>query len=118
MEFLNNLLALFAGLAGFAAFITLLVNVGKRLKWIPDGAAPMVVKWLNLGGLVVVGILSLVAPNMIPFVDSALGTLAEIGGLLLQLLTFVFAWPLANRISGFTYGGVRKFPLVGYSHSG
>ena len=116
-SFLNDLVALFLTLGGFAAFITFVVNILKRFGVIPDGSADMWVKYLNLAGLVVVGILSFVVPDAIPVVDNVLGLLAQLGGILLPILAVLLGWPVANAISGFTYGKTKNVPLLGYSHS-
>ena len=117
MEFLNDLVALFLTLAGVAAFVTFLVNVGKRIGWVSDGNAEMAVKYLNFAAFVIVGILFFTVPNSIPVVDNVLGLLAQLGGVLLPILSLLLGWPVANAVSGFTYRHTRKFPLLGYSHT-
>jgi hypothetical protein len=116
MEFLNELLTLFIGLAGFAAFIAFVVNVLKRFGVVTDGNAAIWVKWLNLIGLVIVGVLYLLVPGAIPVVDQVLGLLAQLGGVLFPILALALGWPVANGISGKVHNGIRGFPLLGYSH--
>jgi len=117
MEFLNELVALFATLAGFAAFIALVVNILKKFGIVSDDSAGLWAKVLNLVGLVVVGVLYLVVPDAIPAVDKILGLLAELGGVLLPILALVLGWPVMNRVSKFAHDNVRGVPLLGYSNS-
>ena len=115
--FLNDLVALFLSLAGFAAFITFLVNVLKRFGIVTDGTADMWVKYLNLAGFVVVGILSFTIPDAIPVVDNVLRLLAELGGIVLPILALLLGWPVANVISDKVYKNTRGVWLLGYSNS-
>jgi len=117
MEFLNELLALFVSLAGFAAFIAFIVNILKRFGVVKDDTASMWVKVINLVGLVIVGVLYLFLPGTIQVVDQVLGLLAQLGGVLLPLLALAAGWPLANAISGKVHDNVRGVPLLGYSNS-
>ena len=117
MEFLNELVALFLSLAGFAAFITFVVNILKRFGIVTDGTADQWVKYLNLAGLVIVGVLFFVVPNAIPVVDQVLGLLAQLGGVLLPIIALVLGWPLANAISGKVHNNVKGVPFIGHSNS-
>ena len=117
MDFLNELLTLFVGLAGFAAFIAFAVNILKRVGIVQDGTADVWVKWLNLAGLVIVGVLYMLVPGTIPLVDQVLGLLAQLGGVLLPLLALALGWPVANGISSKVHSGVRDFRLFGYSNT-
>lgn len=117
MEFLNELVALFATLAGFGAFIALVVNILKKFGIVNDGNADLWAKGLNLAGLVVVGVLFLAVPDALPVVDKILGLLAELGGVVLPLLALVLGWPVMNRVSKFTHDNVRGVPLLGKSNS-
>jgi len=114
---LNDLVTLFLSLAGFAAFITFLVNILKRFGIVKDGTADVWVKWLNFAGFFVVGIMFYTFPDAIPVVDQVLGLLAQLGGVLLPVLALLFGWPVANGISKFTHDNTRQFPILGYSHS-
>ena len=116
MEFLEQLIALFVSLAGFAAFITFVVNLMKSRGWIKDGLADKWVKYLNLAGLVIVGIMYFAYPGAITIVDQVLGSLAQLGGILLPAVALGLGWPLANGISGKVHNGVRGFPLLGTSN--
>lgn len=116
MEILQEILNLFLSLAGFAAFITFLVNFGKFIGWIKDGTADLWVKYLNFAGLVVVGVLFFAFPGAISLVDQILGLLAELGGVLLPLLALALGWPVANAVSGFTHSKIRGVLVLGHSH--
>ena len=117
MDFLNELLVLFGGLAGFAAMISLIVNVLKRFGVVTDGTADLWVKYLNLAGLVIVGVLWLVVPDTIPVIDQILSLLAQLGGVVLPLLALALGWPVANSVSAFTHKNVKGVKLFGYSNS-
>lgn len=116
-SFLNELVTLFLSLAGFGAFITLVVNILKLVGVVKDGTADLWVKYLNLAGLVIVGVLFFAAPDAIPFVDRILGLLAELGGVLLPILALVLGWPIANFASEKTYGKIKGVKLLGYSNT-
>lgn len=114
---LQTILTLYLGLAGFAAIIAFLINLGKRVGWVKDGMAEKWSQWLNFVGLVVVGVLYFVAPTAIPYVDSILGALANLGGVLFPVLALIFGWPIAVGVSSFTHNKTRGFPIFGFSHS-
>ena len=116
-DWLGALITYFATLTGFAAFVTFVVNIAKRFGWVSDGNAGMVAKYLNLAGLVVVGVLQVIFPQAISSIDIILGLLAQLGGVLLPILALVFSWPVANSFSGFTHDNVRGVKLIGYSNS-
>jgi membrane protease YdiL (CAAX protease family) len=116
-DWLGALVTFFLSLAGFAAFIAFVVNIAKRFGWVDDGQADMLAKYLNLFGLVVVGILQIVVPGAIAPVDTILGLLAQLGGVLFPILALLFGWPVANAVSSFTHNRVRGVPLIGYSYS-
>lgn len=117
-DWLGALVTFFLSLSGFAAIIAFIVNIAKRFGWVTDGQADQVAKYLNLAGLVIVGILQAVAPGAIGPVDTILGLLAQLGGVLFPILALLFSWPVANAVSGFTHNNVRgvKFLALGYSH--
>ena len=117
MDILQTILALYLSLAGFAAIITFVINVGKKFGWVKDGIAEKWSQWLSFGGLVVVGVLYFVAPDAIPYVDNILGALANLGGVLLPIAALILGWPVAVGVSAFTHSKTRGFPLFGYSHS-
>lgn len=117
MEYLQEIVTLFLSLAGFGAFIALLVNIGKRFDWIKDGTADQVVKWINFIGLFVVGILYFVAPSTIPLIDQILAALANLGGLVFPILALVLGWPLANASAKWTHDNVKGFRVLGFSRS-
>jgi len=118
-DWVQALVTFYFSLAGFAAIITFVINIMKKFNWVSDGQADQWAKWLNLGGLVVVGILQVFAPGAISPVDTILGLLAQLGGVLFPILALLFHWPVANAISGFVHNQVRgfKFLALGYSHS-
>lgn len=86
MEFINELFALIAPYAGFAALVAVLVQLGKQYKVIADGDAGKISAVLNLAGGVAVYALSKFA------VGFDFATADTVFGELSQILTAVFAF--------------------------
>ena len=116
-DWLGGLISYFASLTGFAAIITFGVNIAKQFGWVKDGAAGTVAKYLNLAGLIIVGVLQFAAPQAIGPIDTILGLLAQLGGVVFPILALLFSWPVANAVSGFTHNNVRGVKFLGYSNS-
>lgn len=107
----QDLLMQFAGLAGFAAFVALLVNVLKSVKLVSDGNAETWSAGLNLIGLVGLYLLRIIKPDIVP------------GDTDTQIAVFVTAMtPMVNWIlmllsSKVAHKAVRGFPFLGRSYS-
>lgn len=110
---IDALVSSLPGLAGVAALITLLVNVGKRFGLVKDGQAPTWSAGLNLLALIGLFIAQVTGyTNLIPIIDEQAGSLALA---LSAVLAFVFQL-FASRIAH--DNALAGAPLIGTSHSG
>lgn len=108
---LAGLLVEFLKLAGFATLVTVLINVGKTLGWVKDGAAPNISLGFNLVGLVALYALRLFRPDAdMGYIDGVLGTLAQIVTLVAGLVVQLGASKLAHK-------AVQGTPVIGKSFS-
>ena len=99
MEFINELVALVAPYAGFAALVAVLVQLGKQYKLIADGDAGKISAALNLlGGVIVYAVSKFVVGFDFVGADNVLGEVANI-------LTAVFAFVAQ-------VGGSKVFYLI------
>ncbi len=108
MDILNMLLTQLASLAGVAAFFAFLINALKQFGIIEDGDAPRWNAALNLIALVVLFVFG--KTLNVPGIDQALGQIALLGMLILQL----FGQMLVTRAVHYT---VRGISLIGTSYS-
>lgn len=108
----DSILVEFGTLLGFAALVSLIVNVLKVLGVVKDGTADKWVAGINFAGVLALAIVRFVVPdlNILP-IDSALGELAVIGGYILSFVTMILG-------SKLTYLAVKGLPLIGRSNSG
>lgn len=108
---LEGLMLQFVGLVGVGALITFLINIGKVAGIVKDGTVPTWATGINLFGLVVLFLLKVFVPNAdIGKLDGAAGTIAQIGVLILGLITQV----LGGRLAHFSFRGTW---LIGKSYS-
>lgn len=99
------------GLGGVAAFITVLINAGKRIGVIKDGQAPAWSFGLNLIGMAAYLALQQLAPGTdVGQIDQSAGEFAKIGFIILGLVGQL-------AISRGTNAVLRGTPLISYSHS-
>ncbi|MFA5035712.1 MAG: hypothetical protein WC479_00855 [Candidatus Izemoplasmatales bacterium] len=107
----NEIVVEVIALAGFAALVALLVNVGKLIGFIKDGDA---VKWsggLNLLGILALFITRLFLPTFdVSGIDQTLLTIATIG-------TYVLSYVMSLGISKLTHIAVKGLPVIGKSYS-
>lgn len=119
--FLESILLEFGTLLGFAAFVSMLINVGKMIHWrdkegntvylIPDGTADKWIAGLNLAGVIALYIIRLVIPEFdVLQVDTLLGEIALAG-------TYLLGFVLMLVGSKITYFGTRGLPVIGTSNS-
>lgn len=95
---LLSLASQFVALVGVGALLALVVNVLKVAGVVKDDTAPTWVTGLNLAGLVILFLLRVFAPGTdIGQLDGAAGTIAQIGVLILGLVTQVLGSKLAHR---------------------
>jgi hypothetical protein len=111
MEYLDLVLKLVAGLAGFPALLAALINVAKYFGWLADGQAGKVneiahlVVYVGVGALVLLGKVDLLAG-----IDVQLGAVAQ---LLLAVLAFLSSIGIAGKV----HENLAGLPVIGYSHS-
>jgi len=99
-------------LLGFAAFVSLLVNVLKYFGVVKDGTADKWVAGFNFAGVMALFIVRLYIPEYDPIpVDTMLGQIASVGFYILDFVVMIFG-------SKATYSAVKGLPLVGKSLSG
>lgn len=97
------------GLAGFAAVLALLVNVGKQAGWIKDGDAGAWYVGGQLGVTLAVYVLAIVSPGFDwGTADNTAAQLAQAGALLLSAVG-----PLV--VGALTHKGAKGLPVVGFS---
>ena len=89
---LSDLVLQYGSLAGVAAFVSALINVGKALNVVQDGQAPMYSLVLNVVGFAGFALLGVFAPTIeVAGINTAAGAIAQaalyILGLVLQLGT-------------------------------
>ncbi len=107
----NEIVVEVLALAGFAALIALLVNVGKLIGFIKDGDA---VKWsggLNLLGILALFVTRLFLPTFdVSGIDQTLLTIATVG-------SYILGYVLELGISKLTHIAVKGLPVIGKSYS-
>lgn len=95
---LVELASRFVALVGVGGLIALLVNVLKVVGWAKEGTIPTWTTGLNLAGLVILFVLQVFVPNAdITKLDGIAATIAQVGMLLLGLITQVFGSKLAHK---------------------
>ena len=107
----EGVLALFAGLVGFPAFVTVLVNVLKVFGVVKDGEATKYVAGFNAVGLLALLVALAVVPGLdILAVDQNLAGLAS-------FLTALLGFVVQMGVSKFSHTQIRGVPLIGKSNS-
>lgn len=108
----SQLILQLATLAGFAALVSVLVNVGKFLGIVQDGTADKWVAGANLVGIIGLFILRTYFPGVpVEGVDQTMLEIAEFGGYVMGFVVMIFG-------SKLTYKAVSGLPIVGKSFSG
>lgn len=108
---LDQVIAQVATLAGFAALISILVNVAKWFKWIPDGVAPKIVAGANVLLVLVIYFLRVFHINYdVAGLDPQMQEVAS-------LLSFVLSFVIDLGVSKGTHQMVKGLPVIGKSYS-
>lgn len=108
----ENVLVEFATLAGFAALVTVIVNVLKFFGVVKDGTADKWVAGFNLVGFIALYVVRHIIPDFNPIpIDSTMGEIALVGGYVLSYVTMLLG-------SKLTYVAVKGLPFIGKSNSG
>ena len=108
---INELFPLFASLVGFPALVAAAVNVAKYFDFLPDGAAPAVVFWVNIAGFVGVAVV---------YFTGNLEVLAKIDAILGDVATFLLSFVAFVSQLGFAklyHAGLKGSPVIGKSNS-
>lgn len=107
----ENILLELSALIGFAAFVSVLVNVLKAVGVVKDGYADKWVAGFNLAGVLALFVVRLFIPDFDPLlIDSTLKEVAVIGAYILSFVSMLLG-------SKLTYLAVRGLPLIGKSNS-
>ena len=108
---LENVLVLFATLVGFAAFVSVLVNILKVVGVVQDDTADKWVAGFNLIGVLAVYALQMFQPDIdVVGIDATLAEIAAVASYILGYVTMVFG----SRV---TYIALKGIPLIGKSNS-
>jgi len=98
-------------LAGWAALVAVLINIGKLAGLVKDGQAGKYNLFLNLGGLVALTILKVFAPDVdILVLDSFAAQIA-------QVLVSILALVGMLGFSKISHLAVKHLPVIGKSYS-
>lgn len=108
---MEELLLVWAGLAGLAALITFVINVLKKAGVVKDGQAQTWSAGLNLLGLATVLAVQTYFPDTnLVNADAEVAKFVEVG-------TVVFSYVVQLLASKATHKAVKNVPLVGKSYS-
>ena len=116
---LESVLLQFGTLLGFAAFVSMLINVLKLIHWknkdgnvvylIVDGTADKWVAGFNLAGVIALYVARLVVPSLaVVGIDTILGEIALVGTYILGFVSMLVGSKIA-------YFGTRGLPAIGTS---
>jgi len=107
----ENLQVEFAALVGFAALVSLIINVLKVAGVVKDGTADKWVAGFNLAGLVAFIVVRTYLPeyDIVP-IDDVLGQVAYIGIYILDFVVMLLG-------SKLTYIASKGLPVIGKSNS-
>lgn len=108
---ISQLVSQWIALAGFAALVALVVNIGKVTKVVKDGQASTWTLGLNLAGLVGFFFLRLFQPDLdVTQVSDIAGQLAQAGAIILSVV-------IQMGTSKTTHVAVKGVPVIGKSFS-
>ena len=113
MEGLLSLFEQLMVLGGFAALISVVINVLKTIGVVKDGQAGLWATGLNLAGLIGLFVAGIVAPEFdVPGLDGNMAQIAEI-------LSLIFVFITQNWISKGTHAvfSSGQVPVIGRSFS-
>ena len=100
-------------LPGAAALGVVLVNLAKIPGWVTDGNAPVVQNVLSVVFALIIGGISLFAPQVdIPGLDVQFGQFAQVLVVLLPTFALLYKW-----LAPLLHNAIKGFPGIGYSYS-
>ena len=107
----ESVLLEFVGLLGFAALVSLIVNVLKLIGVVKDGTSDKWVAGFNLAGVLALYLARIFIPEFDPLpIDSILAEAAVVGGHIFTFIVMIFG-------SKLTYTATRGLPIIGKSYS-
>lgn len=102
-------------LVGWPAFQVAAVNLLKLIKVVPDGAAGTVTFWS--GAVAFLGVAYLVFTGQLDLLSSLDATLGDLAVLIGNIIVILGGFTASLAVNKLTYGHVRGYPLIGFSHS-
>lgn len=106
-----DLVVQLTALAGFAALIAFVINLGKVVGFVKDGTAEKWSAGLNLVGLIILFSVKIFRPDLdIEGIDQTLLQVANIG-------TYILGFVLQLGVSKFSNYAVKGVPIIGKSYS-
>lgn len=111
MDILSNAVVTLLGLAGVGAFLSLLVNVGKKIGWVKDGQAAKVSAGLNLLALAGLYLFRVIKPDA-----DWQGIDAQLGAFVAAVTPFI-GYILQLFSAQQTHAVVTGLPVIGKSYS-
>jgi len=107
----DNLIAQFATLIGFAALVSVVINILKMVGVVKDGTADKWIAGFNLAGLIALAVAKMFIPSFdAGGVDTQLGAIAQVAAYILSYVGMLLG-------SKLTYTATRGLPVVGKSNS-
>lgn len=107
----ENIVLEVGALIGFAAFVSLVVNVLKFFGVVKDGTADKWVAGFNLVGVLALFAVRMFIPDFNPIqIDSVLQQIALIGAYIMSYVTMLLG-------SKLTYIATKGLPVIGKSNS-
>ena len=98
-------------LIGFAALVSMIVNVLKFFGVVKDGQADKWVAGFNLAGVLALFVVRMFIPEFDPMpLDTIFGQIASVGVYIMSFVVMIFG-------SKLTYAAVKGLPLIGKSNS-
>lgn len=107
----DSILAQFATLLGFAAMVSVIINILKYFKVVKDGTADKWVAGFNFLGVLALFIIRLVNPDLdISLIDKNIGQFAIFAQYVLSFIVTLLG-------SKATYLATKGLPLIGKSNT-
>jgi len=107
----EEIVLLVGSLLGFAALVSIIVNVLKYFGVVKDGTSDKWVAGFNLVAVIALYVTRLFIPDFDPVpIDTILGEVAVVAGYLFTFVVMIFG-------SKFTYENLKHLPVVGKTFS-
>jgi len=107
----DQVLIEFGALVGFAALVSVIVNILKVVGVVQDGTADKWVAGFDLAGVIALLVIRIWFPDIqITPIDNAMGQVAVVGSYILSYVVMLLG-------SKLTYVATKGLPLIGKSNS-